>query len=97
MPCCSQSTKYMYNKTCQCDHSDKATTCPKRPLQLRLRDVISSQMTLIICTRGPHFEGPLSGRLTQVSVYCDIVQLYFNNRRKKLASFVKVLRQLEAR
>ena len=32
-------------KTGQGDHSDKATTCPRRPLKPGPRDVISSQMT----------------------------------------------------
>ena len=33
-------------KTCQGDHSNKATTCPRRPLKLGSRNAISSQMTL---------------------------------------------------
>ena len=37
---------FMYSKTCQGDHSDKATTCPRRPLQPGPRDAISGQMTL---------------------------------------------------
>ena len=63
-------------KTCQGDHSDKATTCPRGPLQLGPRArgvlVVSSHMTLdkeTTCTRGLHSEGPLSGRLRPVSLY----------------------------
>ena len=42
----SWGTLCMYSKTCQGDHSDKATTCPKRPLEPGPRDAISSQLTL---------------------------------------------------
>ena len=35
-----------YTKTCQGDHSDKATSCPKGSLQPGTRNVISSRMTL---------------------------------------------------
>ena len=61
---------------CQGNHSDKATTCPRRPLQPGQRDAISSQLTLDKATtwrQRPRFEGPLSsGRLTQVSLYLHI-------------------------
>ena len=49
----------------------KATTCPRGPPQLGPKGVISSQMILdteTTCSRGPHLEGPLSGRLRQVSL-----------------------------
>ena len=61
-----------YSKTCQGDHSDKAITCPRRPLKPGPRDAISSQMNLDKETTlwlRPPFEGPLSGRLRQVSLY----------------------------
>ena len=61
-----------HSKTCHGDHSDKATTCPRRPRQAGPRDVILSQLTLdteATWLRRPSvsFEGPLSGRLNSLS------------------------------
>ena len=63
---------FLDSSSCYSDHSDKATICPRRPLQPGPRDAMSSQMTLDMETtwlQRPHFEGPLSGLLRQVSLY----------------------------
>ena len=65
------------------DHLSQKTTCPRRPpvpedhlsqttTAARTKGCFSSQMTLAketTCLQRPHFEGPLSGGLRQVSLY----------------------------
>ena len=67
--------RFLYSKTCSGDQSDKVTACPRRPCtaaRTKGCNFQSNGMELDKETtwlQRPHFEGPLSGRHTQVSLY----------------------------